>query len=128
LSEPSGIVVLPRDWYRYIVVDGVREDSPGIYEWQIEGRGSYIGKYKTINRPTRAYTRNVANLLNKRPYRLNKPDAFRRIHRELEQAHRDRRKITLIILENVDPADINRREHELIAERGALNDPPYGRR
>jgi hypothetical protein len=55
------------------------------------------------------------------PYRKGKPDGFRRIHIELAQAVRSGRRIELIILENPPLADINRRERELIAERGSLN-------
>ena len=37
---------LPDNWYVYVITEGVDEDSPGIYEWIIQDRGSYIGKYK----------------------------------------------------------------------------------
>ena len=138
LANPHKPFALP--WYvvihgvKYpcIVNDGVDITRPGLYEWRIErhdleGHDSYIGKYKRIKRPTREYGRNVRRLLEGRSYRLNKPDGFRRIHRELAEAHRAGRKITLIILENAQESEINRRERELIAKRGALNEPPYGR-
>jgi hypothetical protein len=111
---------LPSNWYRYVVHDGVDTRKPGIYEWEIENSGSYIGKYTNISRPTRDYARHVLNLLNKRKaYRPQNPDGYRRIHRELIRAYLDNRTITLHILEN--PTDANRRERELIAERGTLN-------
>lgn len=119
------LINLPKDWHRYEIAAGVEEDRPGIYEWHVEGRGSYIGKYKRIRRPTKEYGRNVSNLLNDKPYRLGKPDRFRRIHRELALAYRERRLITLKILENVEPVRIDRREQALIAERGILNGPHY---
>jgi hypothetical protein len=112
---------LPKDWYEYVVVKGVDEARPGIYEWNIDGCGTYIGKYTHISRPVREYGKNVYNLLNGKAYRRSKPDAFRRIHRELAQAHRERRRIRLTILENVDLSRINERERQLIAERGSLN-------
>ena len=120
--------VLSPGWYTYVIRDGVDIDKPGIYEWRVEGAGTYIGKYKRIRRPTKEYGRNVVRLLTGKPYRLGNPDGFRRVHRELEQAHREGRKITLTILENVAPSDLARRENELIAEWGSLNDPPFGRR
>lgn len=113
--------LLPLGWYQYILTDGVNETLPGIYEWRIEGVGSYIGKYSQIRRPKWEYEKNVLKILNGWPYRPRKPDKFRRIHRELAKAHRDGRHITLIILENVDPSSLNQRENELITERGALN-------
>jgi hypothetical protein len=121
-------VTLPEDWYAFVHVEGVDPDKHGIYEWKIQGRGSYIGKYTVFRRRRRQYRRNISNLLAGRPYRKGNPDRFRRIHRELKDAHLNGLLITLVLLENVDPADIYRREEELIAERGALNDPPFGRR
>jgi len=67
-------------------------------------------------------------LLSGRPYRKGRPHGFRRIHRELAKADRFGPQITLIILENVEGHAINMREQELIAERGGLNDPPFGKR
>jgi hypothetical protein len=61
-------------------------------------------------------------LLNGKPYRVGKPEGFRRIHRELAQAYRDGRRIELILLENCEPEALDRREVEVIAERGNLND------
>jgi hypothetical protein len=120
-------VVLPEGWCDYVLLDGVTEEKSGIYEWYIDDVGSYIGKYKKIKRPRKEYKRNVQRILNGMPYRLSRPNRFRRIHRELEKAWRDGRKITLTILENVEN-DIERhiRERELIVERGILNDPPFG--
>jgi hypothetical protein len=128
MSDQKVEITLPDNWHDIIVVDGVHKHLPGIYEWQIEGRGSYIGKYTHISRPLKEYGRNVTKIVNGRPYRPANPDGFRYIHRELHAAHRECRKITLIILENGEPTQLGRREAELIAERGNLNNPPFGRR
>ncbi|MBM0203967.1 hypothetical protein JNW90_13240 [Micromonospora sp. STR1s_5] len=120
---------LPRDWYEFVIMPGVDCRKPGLYEWRIERAGSYIGKYGRIRRPTRQYGRNVYRLLNGLAYRAGNPDGFRRVHHELAAAHREGRRIELIILENVDGPAMSARELEVIAERGSLNDPPYaGRR
>jgi len=103
------------------VADGVDLDLPGIYVWEIEGVGTYIGKYTRRTRPLLEYERNVIKILSGRPYRPQKPTAFRRIHRELHAAHVEGRQITLTILENCMPSDLTRRERELILERGTLN-------
>jgi hypothetical protein len=118
----AGSISLPKDWCSYTVNPGVDTDLPGIYEWNIEEAGSYIGKYGRVRRPTREYRRNVVRLLNKKPYRKGKPDGYRRIHLELERAWRDGRRIELIIVENVSAEGIRQRERELIAIRGTLND------
>lgn len=102
--------------------------KPGLYEWHIEGIGSYIGKYTRISRPEREYANNLLKMLNGWPYRPKHPTKFRRIHRELKSAYDSGARITLSLLENVELADLSRREAEAIAERGALNEPPFGRR
>ena len=117
-----------RDWHHYTVVPGVDVTKPGLYEWIIEGAGSYIGQYGRIGRPTRAYARNVARLIAGGGYRASMPEGFRRIHRELAAAHREGRRIELVILENGERPALNDRERALIRERGKLNDPPFGKR
>lgn len=113
--------LLSTGWYELRFAKGATLDRPGIYEWHIDGVGVYIGKFSAASRPTGAYTRNVENLLNGRPYRPSNPNGFRRIHHELADAFRLGLAVRLTILEN--PSDLNRRERELIAERGTLNGP-----
>jgi hypothetical protein len=111
---------LQRDWCLYIVNSGVDVKAPGIYEWRIEGGEIYIGKYSHIRRPTRAYRSNVTRLLSGKPYRSG--GDYRRVHHALAKAVQAGKTITLTILENVLDDQINRRERELIGERGTLND------
>ena len=120
-------LALAPGWYEETVLPGVDVERPGLYEWRIEGAGSYIGQYRWISRPRREYGLNVVRLLNDLPYRKRKPDGFRRIHRELVAALNEGRRIELLILENADKPAINDRERVLIAERGNLNAPPGGR-
>jgi hypothetical protein len=117
-------VELPDDWYSVTITDGANPDLPGLYEFKIDGVGSYIGKYTNFSQRCKLYSRNVDNLLNKRTYRKGKPNQFRRIHRELADAVRAGKRINLIVLENQDRGPkLNRREWELIRERGTLNGP-----
>ena len=124
--DEDGLKSLPVDWCTVTLPPTIDAAKPGLYEWRIEGVGCYIGQYRRIARPTKEYARNVVRLLNGKPYRKGKPGGFRRIHRELERAHRQGRRIDLIIIENAQKPEINRRERELIRERGSLNDPPFG--
>lgn len=130
MTEPAdggAPMMLPPDWFKPIVNPGVDLDKPGIYRWCIEGVGSYIGKYTSISRPMSRYTFNLIRLV-QGGLPLN-GRRFRRVHRELAQAVRDKRQITLTILENVERGEaLNSRERALIAEHGSLNDPPFGRR
>jgi hypothetical protein len=112
---------LPQLWYSEVVIEGVNRREPGIYEWRIEGVGSYIGRYSKISRPLTHYARNVRNLLNGQPYRKGKPARYRHIHNALAEAVRSNRKIRLTILENAAAEDLPRRERELIKTRGTLN-------
>jgi hypothetical protein len=88
----GGVVVQPlcawlsEGWFGVTIAEGADKARPGLYEWHIDGVGSYIGKYQRIRRPLKEYERNLARLLSGLPYRKSKPDGFRRIHRELAEA------------------------------------------
>ncbi|VVT04779.1 hypothetical protein [Rhizobium sp. EC-SD404] len=110
-----------KDWYVLEFADGANLSRPGIYEWVIEGAGSYVGKFTHASRPLKEYERNVRKIIQGRPYRTKKPKAFRPVHVELERAHREGRKITLRIVENCLATDLTSRERTLIKERGTLN-------
>lgn len=114
--------LLDANWHKLEIMPNATLDLPGLYEWHIEGVGSYIGKFSKRSRPLRQYAQNVRNLLNDRPYRRNNPDGYRTIHRQLAAAVLTHRLITLTILENPSKNDINGRERALIKERGTLND------
>ena len=59
MNDKLSLIRLPDDWPECVVADGVSKDLPGIYEWKIEGAGTYIGKYKHIGRQLKEYRRNV---------------------------------------------------------------------
>jgi hypothetical protein len=52
-----------QNWFTLVLVEGATLDLPGIYEWQIEGAGSYVGKFKHGSRPLGDYSRNLRNQL-----------------------------------------------------------------
>lgn len=114
-------MTLADGWFQLELSDGATLEAPGIYEWSIEGVGTYIGKFRRKSRPIRHYHRNVKRLLDGLPYRLSNPDGFRHIHRELANAVTAGKVIVLTILENPDPAELNERERQLIRQRGTLN-------
>src|ERR1700720_2355970 len=89
---------LPEGWYDLKINPGVDENHPGIYQWEIAGIGSYIGKYKRISRPKKRYGRNVSRILRGDPYWPSKRDGFRHIHRVLAAAYSAGLQITLTIL------------------------------
>jgi hypothetical protein len=116
-------MMLAKDWCAVVIASGVDCLKPGIYRWEIEGAGVYIGKYTRIRRPTKEYRRNVVRILKRLP--SHHPDGrFRRVHHALAEAVKEGRRITLTILANAEPADLNRREQEFIRSEGAnLNGP-----
>lgn len=71
---------------------GVDPTQPLIYLWEIRGSGGevlarYVGNAKNgAQRPRLDYRKNVVNILAGKPYRLNKPDGFRAIHRQMADA------------------------------------------
>ena len=94
---------------------------PGIYEWQIAGVGSYIGKSKRLKRRLREYPNNVRKLIAGLPYRAGKPQSFRLIHHELCRPREEKRQVIFTIVENCPLTELNEREQFWIAERGVLN-------
>ncbi|HEX4580898.1 MAG TPA: GIY-YIG nuclease family protein [Acidobacteriaceae bacterium] len=115
---------LPDSWYTLCVAKDVDLNKPGIYYWVIAGGDSYIGKYSNIDRPTKHYGRIVERYRNGGNYRPGNPTGFRRVHIALSEAVKEKRKVELRILENVEPARLQEREAELICQmRPTLNGP-----
>lgn len=106
-----------------IVAEGVDLSRPGIYAWEIQGTGLYVGKYTRKSRPLREYDKNVRRLLSGQPYRPQNPYGFRRIHHALAEALVTGRQITLHILENCASDELGIRERLLIKRlaSGGLN-------
>lgn len=96
-------------------------NQPGIYEWRIEGAGSYVGKSKRLKRRLREYSNNVHKLALGLPYRAGKPTLLRHIHREMLNAHLDGRGVILSIIENCPAHRMSKREQFWIRQRGSLN-------
>jgi hypothetical protein len=80
---------------------------PLIYLWEILGSDGkvafrYVGKASGgAHRPRTQYQRNVVNLIEGRPYRRSKPEAFRAVHWRMAQAVSDGEVIQLRLLCNV---------------------------
>lgn len=113
--------MLPKEWCTTVVNPGVDCTKPGIYRWDIEGAGVYIGKYTRIRRPTKEYRGNVIRIL-KNLQSHHASGLFRRIHYALAEAVKDGRRITLTILANAEGTEQNRLEQALIhSENANLN-------
>lgn len=109
------------DWYERMIPETVDLHGPGIYVWEIEGAGIYVGKARRLSRRLRAYPRSVKNIQQHRPYRKSDPDGFREVHRALAAACAEGRKVTLRIAEVCAETDLNVREAYWIGEIGTLN-------
>jgi hypothetical protein len=120
--DPSQLFQLPENWFKLDVAPGVHLNQPGIYVWEIEGAGRYVGKYTRIERPAKRYGWNVRRILNEQPHDKSKPNGFRHIHTVLARGHSEGKRIILHITENVsDPKTRHEREAKLIAKYGNLN-------
>lgn len=102
------------------------ESLPLIYMWEITDQdgnrvGRYVGKAKSgAKRPRTHYARNVNRLLADKPYRKNKPDQYRRVHKALAHAALEGHKITLSFLCNVRrDENINEVERRYIRLKGS---------
>jgi len=117
MHESASFNLQHPNWFREESVDGVDDSKPGLFEWCVDGVCIYIGQYTDAEGPRRDYEMNLARMWDGRPYRKQKPDAFRQIHHDLAKAIHDGREITFRILENqVLKSERNRRKRELIFE------------
>ena len=114
-------MALDEGWYRLVIPEGVDPSLPGIYQWDIDGIGTYVGRYTHSTRPLIEYEANVLKIIDGRPYRPKKPNSFRAVHTALHMGHVSGRQITLTILENCPLHQLDDREKELVKERGSLN-------
>lgn len=94
----------------FVEIEGSIDPTlPLIYLWEILDSNEevcyrYVGKAsRGASRPRNHYRRNVNNLLLKNPYRKNRPDNFRPVHRRLAKAVKDGQTIRLSFLCNVAP-------------------------
>ncbi len=111
-------VMVPEEWCKVVVCPGVDCTKPGIYRWEIEMAGVYIGKYSNISRPTQEYRRNVVRILNnQRSHHAN--GLFRRVHHALAKAVKDGSQITLTILANAKGIEQNCLERSFIRSENA---------
>ena len=121
MIEPSATHTSLNEVRELIIVEGVDTNLLGIYAWKIEGVGVYVGKYTKKSRPLREYNKNVRRLLNGQPYRPQKPNGYRVIHRALAKAVQEGSNIELHILENCSAGNHNEREQHYIATLGSGN-------
>jgi hypothetical protein len=68
MKVSTEFITIEPDWFEYLIARDVDENLSGIYEWTIQGVGSYIGKYSSPNRPAGDYCNNVRKHLNILPY------------------------------------------------------------
>jgi hypothetical protein len=96
-------------------------NAPGIYQWEISGVGTYIGKSKNLRRRLAEYPNNVRKLLRGLPYRNNKPSKFRRVHRELATALTRGTPVNCSVVAHCDADSLAELERHWIAKKGTLN-------
>ncbi len=114
-------MALPPDWCSTIISPCVDLAKPGIYKWEIDGGGVYVGKYSRPRRPTQEYRRNVERIL-ANALSHHKNGAFRPVHHALADAVRNGKAITLTIMANGEKEDLNRLERQFIlSEKANLN-------
>lgn len=105
--------------FQYIDND-VNPNEPLLYRIKIDERLYYIGCANSAKRPYRHYERNVNNLRTGKPYRKNKPDGFRAIHRHLFEASENGHSIIVELLRNVTGEEKFREEAREIAAHRRL--------
>lgn len=96
--------------------NGFDRTQPGLYVWEIDGAGLYVGRYSKISRPLRHYARIVYRLRNDLEYRPQNPNGFRRIHYALVAAIDQNRAIKLHLWANCAKDELAQAERALIEE------------
>ena len=123
-------VALPME---YVLTPHVLDETqPLIYMWEIQDAsssliGRYVGKAKAgAQRPRNHYARNVANILQGRPYRKGNPKGYREVHSALANAVQCGHRVRLTFLCNVGPdEDINEAERAWIVTKNSKGHEPW---
>ena len=87
-------------WFSLVVAPNASLDEPGIYEWRIDGGGVYVGASRYLKKQIGAYPRNVANLISGGNWHGQPGRSFRPVHKGLSDAYRERRSVSVVVLEN----------------------------
>ena len=111
----------PADWFRFDIPAKIDLARPGIYEWRIEGVGSYVGQSCQLRRRLSRYAANLRRVRKGLPRRVIGPDSHREIHEALFAAVGAGRLVSVTVLENCELTELNARERFWIDRRGALN-------
>ncbi len=106
----------PIDWFSIEQAEGTTFDRPGIYRWEIEGYGMYVGRFTRRSRPVYEYAKNVYRQLNGIAYRPGNPDGFRAVRIALAGAVRQNSNVVLRLLMNCDCDTLNQNERRFISE------------
>lgn len=111
------------DWFTVETIDGATLNLPGIYRWEIDGVGVYVGRYTWPSR-LKEYRKNVARLHADEAYRPSNSYGFRAIHRALASASQKGCRIKFVVVENCSRDQLNERERwhiSLLADAHRLN-------
>ena len=111
------MTLFEREWWHLSLPNECSLDRAGIYEWRIGDESLYVGKSSRLSSRLREYPNNVRKLIDGQPYRKNKPNGFREVHRELRHAHDAGLRVSFTVLENCERQDLNARERHWIMVR-----------
>jgi len=97
-AEPTHVVQEMNIDFR---MNGVNPDLPLLYRILIRNSLCYIGCANSARRPQSAYGRNLQRMINGTPYRKNKPEGFRLIHKRMLEAVQSGEEIVIELIRNV---------------------------
>ena len=111
----------PADWFRFDIPAKIDLARPGIYEWRIEGVGSYVGQSCQLRRRLSQYAANLRRSRDGRSRLVAGSDRHGEINEALHAAVVAGRPVTVTVLENCELTELNAREWFWRTRRGALN-------
>jgi len=105
------------DFYAQILGASFDLNAPGIYQWEIEGVGIYVGKALKLRSRIRAYPNNVRRMVAGLHWHGDPSKEFRPIHKHLREAHDNGTKVIVKVLENCHRDTRAEREQHWISQR-----------
>ena len=92
------------DWYLQPDEVDFNLDQSGVYEWQIDGVGIYVGKAKNLRRRLREYPNNVRRMLDGLAWHGDPNKKYRLIHEALRRAYDAGTSVRVVVLETCEPS------------------------
>ena len=105
------------DWYRPGDYSDADMDMAGVYQWSLQGVWVYVGRAKVLRKRFCDYPRNIAAMIEGRPWHGNPAKDYRAIHFALRKAYDSGIPVDFSVLETCQPETRFERKRYWLAKR-----------